>query len=122
MVSMPRNKSILLIDDNEIYCETMHLALEKSGFECRTASTLEAADIAMRQNKFDLIVCDYFMPETDGRSILENLGVIDRDCLLVLTSSYPLEIKFKKGARFLFIDKLCLLDWLKEKFAVAQYV
>jgi len=122
MVSMPRNKSALLIDDNEIYLETMHLALVKSGFECHTASSLEAANEQLRQNKFDLIVSDYFMPETDGQSVLDSLGSIDQECLLVLTSSYPLDIKFIKGERFLFIDKLGLLDWLKEKYAVIQYV
>ena len=122
MVSMQGNKAVLLIDDNQVYLETMQKALHKHGFECQTGSSLEDAIGLANDKRYDLIVCDYFMPDTDGQSVLDSLGMINRDCLLILTSSYPLDIKFKRDERFKFVDKAGLLDWLKEKCSSVQYV
>ena len=122
MVSLQVNKSILMIDDNQLYLETMQKALRKNGFECQTCSSLVDAIGRAHDTRFDLIVCDYFMPDSDGQSVLDSLGMINRDCLLILTSSYPLDVKFKRDERFKFVDKPGLLDWLKERYSSVQYV
>jgi DNA-binding NtrC family response regulator len=117
-----RKRQILLIDDNLSFLKSMQLALSKIGFQCRIAQSLEAAEKLLAKEPFDLIICDYFMPDCDGKSALAELGETYRNCRLILTSSYPLDIEFKKSDRFTFVDKLGLLEWLSEKFTELQYV
>jgi two-component system, NtrC family, response regulator HydG len=121
MITGYKKKHILLVDDSRSFLKSMRLALEKIGFQCKIAESLPIAIEMMELDNFDLIVCDYFMPECDGRSALDSLGRLDKNCPLVLTSAYPLDIEFKKTDRFIFIDKLGLYNWLSEKYVEVQY-
>jgi two-component system response regulator HydG len=123
MSEKKQNRSrILLIDDNLSFLKSMRLALDKIGFTCKIAQSIEAAREFLAGESFDLIICDYFMPDCDGKSALADLGSIYKNCRLILTSSYPLDVEFKKSDRFIFVDKLGLLEWLSEKYTELQYV
>jgi two-component system, NtrC family, response regulator HydG len=113
---------ILLIDDNLSFLKSMRLALGKIGFQCQIAQSIEAAKDLLSGETFNMIICDYFMPDCDGKSALAELGEAHKKCRLILTSSYPLDIEFKKSDRFIFVDKLGLLEWLSEKYTELQYV
>lgn len=115
-------KQILLIDDNLTFLKSVRLALGKIGFKCQIAQSIEAARELLAKESFELIICDYFMPDCDGKSALADLGSTYKKCGLILTSSYPLDIEFKKSDRFTFVDKLGLLEWLSEKYTELQYV
>jgi two-component system response regulator HydG len=115
-------RQILLIDDNLSFLKSMQLALGKIGFRCRIAQSIEAAEELLAKEPFELIICDYFMPDCDGRSALADLGDKYKSCRLILTSSYPLDVEFKKSDRFTFVDKLALLEWLSEKYTELQHV
>jgi len=115
-------RQILLIDDNITFLKSMRLALGKIGFRCQIAQTIQAARELLAREPFDLIICDYFMPDCDGKTALADLGNVHKNCRLILTSSYPLDIEFKKTDRFIFVDKLGLLEWLSEKYTEFQYV
>jgi CheY-like chemotaxis protein len=116
-----RKKKILFIDDSPSFLKSMNLALNKIGFECQIALNLDEARDLINTHEFDLIVCDYFMPDYDGMTALDCLAQYHKKCPLVLTSAYPLDIDFKKSDRFVFVDKLGLLDWLSKKHAVMEY-
>ena len=116
-----RKKKILLIDDSPSFLKSMNLALTKIGFECQIALSLDEARNIKNTHEFDMIICDYFMPDCDGMTALDCLAQIHKGCSLVLTSSYPLDIEFKKSDRFVFVDKLGLLDWLSKKHPVVEY-
>ena len=117
-----KKKNILLIDDNLSFLKSLRMALSKIGYVCEiTQSATEARELLDRYS-FDLIVSDYFMPECDGKEILQKLGDLHPECRLILTSSYPLDVEFKKSDRFIFIDKLGILEWLTKKYPEVQYV
>jgi CheY-like chemotaxis protein len=80
------------------------------------------AEEFLNSSEFDLVVCDYFMPECDGKSALDSLGKMGKKGKMVLTSSYPLDIELKKTDNFTFVDKLSLLDWIAENHAAFQYI
>jgi DNA-binding NtrC family response regulator len=113
-------KEILLVDDNLSFLKSMQLALKKIGLNCQICQNLQMARDYLQDRKYDLVICDYFMPDCDGKSALDELGELNRSCQLVLTSSYPLDMEFKKTDRFVFVDKLSLLEWISDNHVQYQ--
>ena len=66
--------SVLLIDDDPELLEIISIEIGDDGdFAIQTCnSTDDALELAQAQ-KFDSIVCDFFMPEMDGCSLLQLL-------------------------------------------------
>jgi two-component system response regulator HydG len=122
MPIVKKKKRILVIDDNLSFLKSMRLALGKLGFECQISQTVEVALELLEKEKYEMIICDYFMPECDGKEALKKLGDSHPEVQLILTSSYPLDVEFKKSDRFTFVDKLGILSWLSEKYPEVQYV
>ncbi|MBB5394715.1 SpoIIE family protein phosphatase [Mucilaginibacter sp. AK015] len=63
---MPVLKKILLVDDNPIVLEMMGRALSKEGFYCMKAISANAAMDMLKQERPDIILSDYHMPDMDG--------------------------------------------------------
>ena len=57
---------VLLIDDDELTLEVFKNALVLNGFDCDTAKTPAKAMLLYRESPYDLIICDYYMPESNG--------------------------------------------------------
>jgi len=115
-------KNILLIDDNISFLNSMQIALKKKHLDCQIAHNIQMAEDIIGRMNFDIIICDYFMPDSDGMTVLKEFRNIKQESILILTSNYPLDIEFKKSDRFQFIDKVTLLDWILEKYSKAEYV
>ena len=84
-INMKENdvKRILVIDDDELYRETVAAVLEQSGYSILKADTgPEGIEFAQSQ-AVDLIICDVVMGELDG------YGVLDRLRMDSLTSTIP---------------------------------
>jgi sigma-B regulation protein RsbU (phosphoserine phosphatase) len=63
---MPVSKKILLVDDNPLVLEMMGRALGKEGFDCMKATSAQQATQMLQQQRPDIILSDYHMPEMDG--------------------------------------------------------
>jgi sigma-B regulation protein RsbU (phosphoserine phosphatase) len=70
---MPVSKKILLVDDNQLVLEMMGRALDKEGFYCMKAISASEAMDMLSQNKPDIILSDYHMPEMNGFQFRQNL-------------------------------------------------
>lgn len=90
----PLNKRVLVIDDIDV---NRQIAMEQLGAWGMSVDTAEDADIGLAKLKsaaakdepYDLVVLDYFMPEKDGASAAEEIrsdAVIASTPILVLTS------------------------------------
>lgn len=67
----PPMKTVLVIDDEPIVCDTCGIALANAGYQVVTASSgLEGLEKARRFLP-DLILCDITMPGMSGRQVLE---------------------------------------------------
>jgi PAS domain S-box-containing protein len=65
---------VLHVDDEDSLLKVAKQCLEVSGsFRIDTATSVEEAVQRMRENKFDVIVSDYRMPEKDGLEFLKRL-------------------------------------------------
>jgi len=82
-------KKVLLVDDHDIFNVGMKVALEKDPFfivvgESRTG---EHALKLIAQKKFDLVICDYLLPNLNGINVLIEAKKITPDIKTILISS-----------------------------------
>lgn len=70
---MAVSKKILLVDDNSLVLEMMGRALSKEGFYCMKAISADAAMELLKQERPDIILSDYHMPDVDGFAFRQNL-------------------------------------------------
>lgn len=82
-------RRILVIDDEEQICEMLHKKLESVGYEVEDATNGKIGLKLHRQNPFDLIISDIFMPEKEG---LETIREFRRDFpklkIIAMTGGY----------------------------------
>ena len=70
---MPVSKKILLVDDNRLVLEMMGRALDKEGFYCMKAISASEATDLLKQERPDIILSDYHMPDVDGFQFRQSL-------------------------------------------------
>ena len=83
----PMTIDILYVDDETPFLEMVKLFLEKDGnFNIHVFDSARLALEALESRKFDAIVSDYLMPETDGIEFLKALRKSgDRTPFILLT-------------------------------------
>jgi CheY-like chemotaxis protein len=64
-------KCILVIDDERITQKLLTVHFQKLGFTVMVATTVQEAFELLRTERFDLITCDWMMPEVNGLEFLE---------------------------------------------------
>lgn len=77
---------ILVVDDDPGLRETVTVALERAGFQTRTASDGRTGIVAAERDKPDLIVLDVGLPEMDGFEVCRRLRKTSDIPVLFLTA------------------------------------
>jgi len=65
--------SILIIEDDESYRNSIEMILQLEGYDVRKASSGAGGIVMIREKRPDLILCDIMMPGMNGYSVLEDL-------------------------------------------------
>lgn len=65
--------TILLIEDDQFVREIYTEVLEKNGFEVDSAGTGKEGLRMLKQNKYDLLLLDIMLPDTNGLQILKQV-------------------------------------------------
>jgi DNA-binding NtrC family response regulator len=85
---MPRNPTVLVVDDEEIMREILEALLTREGYDVRLASDgAEGLEIA-RSVPVDAAVVDVMMPGMDGLSVLDELKKIDEDVAVIMITAF----------------------------------
>lgn len=80
-------KSILIIDDDDMLCNTLAVGLRKLDFDAITASSAEQASKILERISVDAIVLDRMMEGQDGLSFLKKLRSDNNNTpVLILTA------------------------------------
>ncbi|MGE5188912.1 MAG: response regulator [Gemmatimonadota bacterium] len=79
---------ILLIEDDPWTMDALSLFFRIEGCRVRAASTTEEAIEALSGGRFDLIICEYWLPDMDGLSILRLYGNRQPGAVKFLISAY----------------------------------
>lgn len=78
--------NVLLIDDDEMVLETFQIILNSDGHDVETAGDGKAGLALCRSQKFDVVVTDVVMPETDGLEVLMTLRKTNPGVKVVVVS------------------------------------
>ncbi len=71
--------SVLIIDDEAAICRVLKRVLGKSLNVRTTTSSAEAAEWIAAGKRFDVILCDIMMPQTNGPELFHRIRAIDME-------------------------------------------
>ena len=77
---------ILVIDDNEEMRELLNVMLARAGHESAAAADGEEGLRKSKEERFDLVLLDIWMPEVDGISVLKDLQARRPDLPVIVMS------------------------------------
>jgi CheY-like chemotaxis protein len=113
---MPR---VLVVDDSEGLREIMSIGLRARGYEVSQASDGRRALDLQREQPYEVIVTDLFMPEMDGIETIETLRQEFPATAIIAISGVP----SKTGADFLEVAaKLGAHRVLRKPFTIPELV
>lgn len=83
------NKSkILIIDDNEFFCEMKKQIIEDSGYMCEFSLTADVGLERLKSQPFDLILLDLQIGDVSGINILPKIKEIDPDAVVIILTGH----------------------------------
>jgi DNA-binding NtrC family response regulator len=83
-----RNMKILVIDDDEWIRSALELFFEAEGCNLLTLATAEEGMMAISEQRYDIIICDYKLPGMDGLAFFKGIQKSHPDVLKVLITAY----------------------------------
>jgi two-component system, NtrC family, response regulator HydG len=94
--------NILIIDDDLFICKTIQKQLQRKGYNSEVAFTGNAGIQRLKKASFDMVLCDYRLPDKDGLEVLQEIKRMDPDVPVVIITAYAdvrLAVKLiKQGA------------------------
>ncbi len=85
---MPRQGSILVIDDEEIMRDVLEALLSREGYDVRLAESGAAGVDLARSMSFAAAIVDVMMPGMDGMTALDELKKIDEDMAVIMITAF----------------------------------
>ncbi len=79
---------ILIIDDDRDIRLLLSRFLEKEGYSTEEAEGSKQALMLLRKSKFDLIVCDFKLPDDTGLELVQKIKVLDHECQIIMITGY----------------------------------
>lgn len=99
---------ILVIDDNADICFLLSRYLSKNGFETEVANTGKEAIKRFNKSTFDLVLCDFRLPDADGLEMIQALKKIDPSIPIIIITGYSdvkLAVEVMKKGAFEYVTK-----------------
>lgn len=87
-------KHILFIEDSEALCNIYTHILKEAGYCLITTSNRKEVLEILNRKRIDIIICDYFLPETDGIQLIRLVREIEKNAYCILfTSAFKVDIE-----------------------------
>ena len=113
-----KEKTILVVDDEEHILELVRFNLEKSGYQVVTAETGSEAMELLKQQPVDLLILDLMLPDVEGIDVCKQLRASDAYSALPIIM---LTAKSEELDRILGLE-LGADDYLTKPFSVKELV
>ena len=81
-------KNILIIDDDTFICEILKKHLQNNKYNAEIAFNGKNALKAFKENQFDLVLCDFRLPDTSGLDLMQQLKSINQSVPVIIMTAY----------------------------------
>ncbi len=79
---------ILIIDDDTFICKAIQKQLKNNGFEAEVAFSGNSGIKKLKAQPFDLVLCDFRLPDKDGLEVLQQIKRMDTRISVVIITAY----------------------------------
>lgn len=104
---------ILVVDDEKLIAWAIQRLLEKRGHEVHVANDIERARTFLVSNTYDLVICDYLMPEGKGSCLIEAANLKADGTKSIVMSGALSQAGIRELQVDAFIEKPFLLEELE---------
>lgn len=80
--------SILVIDDDRDICLVLSKFLSKNNFLVNTAFTGAEGLHQVRSHEYDLVLCDYKLPDVTGIELLQRIKILNSTVAIIIITGY----------------------------------
>jgi two-component system response regulator HydG len=104
---------ILVIDDDMVICNLLEKFLSKNGYNVKTAFTSSAAFALIEQEKYDIVLSDFRLENTDGKQILKKVKEKSPSTQVIIITGYSdvkIAVDVMKHGAFDYITKPFIPD------------
>ena len=101
-------KRILVIDDDTYICELLVNYLQEKGNEVQGAFTGNKALKIIEKNIFDVVLCDYRLPDSDGLKLLKEIKTRRPATAVIIMTAYAdvkMAVRLIKNGAFDYVTK-----------------
>ncbi|MDN3205226.1 sigma-54-dependent transcriptional regulator [Algoriphagus sediminis] len=81
-------KRILIIDDEQDICTLLKRFFQKKGFEVDTSLSGKEGIKSIQNGEFDLVICDFRLPDHTGLEILERIKILQKNLQVIIITGY----------------------------------
>lgn len=81
-------QKILLIDDDRDICLLLERFLRKKDYRVDSCYKGEMAVELLKKESFDLILCDYRLPDTNGLEMLQRIRILRPEAIVIIITGY----------------------------------
>ncbi len=81
-------QSILVIDDDKDICLVLSKFLSKNSYNVSIAYSGEEGLRQLRTNDYDLILCDYKLPDLTGIELLQKIKILNSQVAVIIITGY----------------------------------
>ncbi len=85
---MARKGRILVVDDEQGFCELLESVLQKEGFEVISTTDPEKCITLLEEEDIDIVFLDYKMPGCDGITVLKRIKEHDENIVAIIITAY----------------------------------
>ena len=79
---------LLIIDDDPDICMLLARFLGKHGYQVDTAQRGATAKELLRKNRYQLVLCDHRLPDTDSEEMLMHIKSVSRETEVIIITGY----------------------------------
>lgn len=83
-----KSQTILLIDDEEVYCEILARSLTRQGYVVTSASSIESAMEIVNTHFFDFSLIDLRLGDESGLALVKKIKTISPNTRIVVLTGY----------------------------------
>ncbi len=85
---MTRQGRVLVVDDEEGFCELLESLLAKEGFQVDTTTDPLRCKALIQDNSYDLVFLDLKMPDVDGLQLLRFIKEFDENIVVIMVTAH----------------------------------